>query len=161
MKAIRVKILPATNTQPTRLKVFADDNKAKIVSLESYSFFGSDLDSAGVTDKAQYLAEQYLIQLGWNQSGDYRIVGGSHKNDYYFVLVYQNRREFHTLDMCGMVGTDTAIIYGTMPEVKEWAKQEMLNYGYYDFHILSSSVELNLTEITNDSLKIISAIQGS
>jgi hypothetical protein len=40
-------------------------------------------------DKAQYVAEKFKRDLGWDKAGEYRLVGGSFDGDYFFVLVHK------------------------------------------------------------------------
>lgn len=89
MKAIKVSVLPASNTQPTRLKACTDEkiNKSLTVSEGSYSFFPEKIACCELQDQAQFLAEQYLIKLGWDTAQKYRLACASFKGDYYFTMI--------------------------------------------------------------------------
>jgi hypothetical protein len=58
MKAIQVKFMPCTNTKPTRLKVWAEGNKALIIARDS-------LDSNDDKPCAQLAAEIFANSLNW------------------------------------------------------------------------------------------------
>lgn len=89
MKAIAIKTLPATQTQPPRFKVWAKDAKPLTISKDSYTFFPDNIVCLEDQDKALYLAEHYLNKfLQWDKDNKYRLVDGVHPNgDRVYVLV--------------------------------------------------------------------------
>lgn len=91
MKAIVVKTLPMTNTQPTRLKAFISNRVTLTVPLDSSAFFPENIACKGAEDQAQFLAEHFLKnRLGWDKDNKYRLVQGTHPNgDRVFVMVHK------------------------------------------------------------------------
>ena len=89
MKSIQVKILQPTTTQPTRLKVFTDENKGFTVSANSVIEFPENVACGSLADQAGYLANKFMREiLEWDTDNKYCLVGGSFKESYFFNMVY-------------------------------------------------------------------------
>ncbi len=81
MKAIAIRTLAATDTQPYRFKIWAAEHKPLTISKDSYVFFPDDINSKCDQDKALYLADHYFRNvLKWDQDNKYKLVDGTHPN---------------------------------------------------------------------------------
>lgn len=76
MKAIRTKYFGPTNTKGARIKVWAEDNKAKFADYD----YARDL-----ADQCEDIAEGYACRLGWLTDGIV-IHSGSIADGYVHVL---------------------------------------------------------------------------
>lgn len=88
MKAIQVKYLPATSTKCTRLQASTDEkSNGKLVVVKGGIFFPENIASGEDQDQAQFLAEKFLVTLGWDKEQRYRLVCSSFAHAYYFTMI--------------------------------------------------------------------------
>jgi hypothetical protein len=88
MKAIQVKYLPVTNTKCARLQASTDEKiNGRLVVAKSGDFFPEEIAAGEDQDQAQFLAEKFLITLGWDKEQRYRLVCSSFANAYYFTMI--------------------------------------------------------------------------
>lgn len=87
MKAIQIKYMPATNTKPTRLKVFAEGLKPLIYSVKQFDTNHSfkSVEQQAAEEFANHF--NWLKYSSWNETEKVLRGGVLHNGDHVFVIV--------------------------------------------------------------------------
>lgn len=87
MKAIQVKYMPATNTKPTRLKVFAEGLQPLIYSVNEFdcNHKFKSVEQQAAEKFANHF--NWLVYCSWNETEKVLRGGQLANGDYVFVIV--------------------------------------------------------------------------